>query len=67
MNEDEIFIQLKVVVLDLDQAITVIRHEYGSKAAQMRDPNGRYLLLDALSAKANALAAMGQLEAQRGQ
>lgn len=62
MNSHEVMIHLRVVLLDLDLAIDQVRRDYPNQPFKMMDPNGRYILLDALAAKANALAAIARLE-----
>lgn len=70
MSEDDILAQLRVVVLDLDQAIYYAKKRFSAdpflgavEPYMVTDANGRYIILDALTAKAQALAAMAQLEA----
>lgn len=66
MNHEEMIIHLKIIIQDLDRAIDKAKLEYPQDPFRMRSADGRFLLLDAYSAKANALAALAQLEALHG-
>lgn len=71
MNDNDTLAQLRVVVLDIDHAIAGIMKKVDGDSYlkldnpyMLMDTNGRYILLDTLAAKANALAAIARLESR---
>jgi hypothetical protein len=60
--------QLRSVIAELDESLSLIREQLarehpGVEPALLRDVSGRYVLLDGLAAKAEAVAALAHLHA----
>lgn len=60
MNKEELITALIEIIAELNVGIENVKRDY-EEPFRMRDPRGTYLLLDVLTAKANAVSALANL------